>query len=585
MSTQARGSGPGYFRLIAAAAAVAAAAIHAGALNNGFTFDDPYIVVESPLVTEGSLWKAVSSHYWAGSETTGNLWRPLPVATYWLSWRLFGPGPFSFHLVNLLLHAMTCLLVAALALRLCSRAEGGGPAAALASALLFAAHPVHTEAVVSVVGRAELLATLMVLAAWLWRHRPWPAAGLFGLALLSKENAIVLPALLAVEDFFARGPAGRPRLAEALRWARLHAPFFAVAAIWALLRLMVVVDPETVEGPFLGAPAAHRVLTAVSVLGRYLWLMIVPLNLSADYSYDQIPRVTSIADAGFLAGLLVTLSGAALALGCRRRLPAFAAGLCVFFVALLPVSNLPFGIGVIMAERLLYLPSFGLCLAAGVALAAGLRALSALKEASERRLALAALSVVLVPCAAFGARSAARTADWYDQLTLFEATARTSPRSALAQVNLGSVYQALGRTAEAEQAYRRSIVIAPDRPGPHYNLATLLEAQGRSDEAIAAYQEAVRIDPGDVRALNNLGRALVGAGRSTEAIPWLETAARINPSSPTPSVNLAAALLHAGDLRRAEAVIRRVLAAHPSDAAANRVMEGIRARSTGGSAP
>ncbi|HKY33571.1 MAG TPA: tetratricopeptide repeat protein, partial [Candidatus Polarisedimenticolia bacterium] len=456
-----------------------AAAVHAGALLNGFTFDDPHIVVENPLVTEpGGILRIPFAHYWAGSGGQGNLYRPLTLATYWLNHRAGGTSAWAFHLVNVLLHAAVTGVVYLLARRLAPEP------AALAAAILFAVHPVHTEAVANVAGRAELLAALFVLSAWLLRRRAGWSLALFALGLLSKENAIVLPGLLMLEDLPSKGP--RASLRSAL-------PHAVAAGVWLAARTLVVGAGTAAEGdPFLGVPAHERILTAVSVLGREVLLMVAPIRLSADYSFDQIPVAASVLDAGFLAGL-AALAACGLAAAAARTLPCVRLGIAGFFVCLLPVSNLLFGIGVMMAERLLYLPSALACLAAGGVL----ERLS--RTAGPRRARQALLAVSLALAAAGAWRTADRVGDWFDQVTLFEATVKTSPRSALAWVNLGAAYQELGRLEDAERCFREAASIAPARPGPRYNLAVALEKQGRLSEAIEAYREALRLAPSDAR--------------------------------------------------------------------------------------
>ena len=548
--------------------ALLAVAVCLGALRNGFTFDDLHIVVGNPLVTgEGGLRPIFASHYWAAEDAHGDLYRPLTVASYWLNYRVSGNRPFLYHLVNLLLHGLVTWLVCRLFLRLASNLPDGDrlvspEVVALAGASFFAVHPVHVEAVVSTVGRAELLAALFVILAWLARGRTWVALPLFVCGLLSKENAVVLPGLLFVEDLFA----GKVRQ----RW-RAYLPYVGAIAIFLLVRVMVL-GPAigSVEGPFTSTPAWQRILTATDVLGRYIRLMFWPMHLSADYSYDEIPVITSFAEPRFLAGAATAILAVGLAWSVRRALPLATMGAALFFVALSPVSNFPFGIGVMMAERLLYLPTLGFCLAAG--------AVSAWVPRLAGRTRAAAMAVLAAVLILFATRSAVRTNDWFDQLTLFEATVRTSPRSALAHVSLGTLYQAAGRIQEAEAAYRRSIAIAPDRPGPHYNLATLLEGLGRRREAIELYREAARIDPDDFRTLNNLGRALVAEGAAAEAVPLLEKAAALRPGMPGPSVNLAAAHLALGDPWNAERILKDVLAAHPDDAGAQRIMSAILSR-------
>ena len=466
------------FRFAPLVAGLLGVLVFAGCLVNGFTFDDPHIVVENPAVTGGEGWiRVVASHYWSGEKPSGALYRPLTLVTYRLNRILLGEGPFGYHLVNILLHG----LAAGLVYLLCRRLAGESVAAF--AAILFATHPIHTEAVVSIVGRGELLAAIFVLAAWLLRGRPWSSALLFLCGMFSKENAVILPGLLLAEDLMTRHQG-----ADAPARFRAYAPHLAALAVFLAVRFMVVGplagDPA---GPFAATDTSTRVLTAVAVLGRGLFLMLFPLRLSADYSYDQIPLVTSMTDPAFLLGTSALIGCVAVGALAWSRARAISLGIVVYFGALLPVSNLPFGIGVMLAERLFYLPSLGFCLAAGGAIAwLGLRL-------SARRAFATACLLTLVIAAAYAARAARRTGDWFDQLTLFEATVTASPRSALAQMNLGGVYEALGRHEESEEAYRRAIAIAPHFPAPHYNLGLLLNKQQRIPEAEEQFREAERL--------------------------------------------------------------------------------------------
>lgn len=545
-------------RITALAIGLLACVVYLNALPNDFTFDSIHVVQKNPLVKDG-LWAVVSTHYWAGSSESGDLYRPVTMASYWLNYRLAGADPRLFNLVNILLHGAVTGLFVILASRL------AGPAAGAAAGILFATHPVHTEAVASVVGRADLLAALFVIAAWLQRKRPVVSCLLFLCGLGSKESAIALPALLLAEDLIkGRGLTRRD--------AARYLPYVVPIAIFLIAR-SAVIGPPMSEGPFGDAPIAVRLMTAIEAMGHYIRLTVYPMKLSADYRYNQIPLVVSPLDPRLLASLVGIALCGILAWVTRRRQPAAALGILVFFAALAPVSNILIPIGVVLAERLLYLPSAGFCLAAGAGIALLVEA-TPLRRLAASRLAAACL-VAALPGALFAARAWTRTPVWRSQLTLFEATVKTSPNSALAHINLGSVYQSLGRLEEAEAEYRRAIAIGPDRKGAHHNLGTVLEATGRVEEAIEVYREAVRIDPADWETATNLGRALLSRGRSREAIPVLEEAVKRAGDRPIPMGNLAAAYLHAGDPERARRLAERVLASHPGDAAALRVLDAI----------
>ncbi len=520
----------------AAAVALVAAACFVSTLGNGFTLDDLEIVVRNPLVTgpaAGDPVRIFTSHYWAHLREAGNLYRPLAVLSYATNHALAGPSAWSFHAVNVALHALASLLALALGWRL-----GLSRAASLAAGLIFAAHPVHTEAVAGVVGRADLMAACAVLGGWalhLGGGGTWRGAlvGLtFMAGLFSKENAIVLPALMMMGDL--RRDRGLRR--EAFR-ARLPA-WAACAAgglVWLALRhaaLPDMSDPGLSDAPLVDASIPVRALTALHVLARYAGLLIAPIRLSADYSFNQIPLVTSPADPLALAGgAALVLLAAAFLRGLRRENRGRAGWVLAggLLVSLLPVSNLLFPIGIVMAERLLYLPSAFFCLGIPVVWSAALTRVGerSRHEAGPARRAAAVLTAAAV--LAGGARAIVRNRDWRDQLALFTATVRTSPRSASA----------------------------------HYNLGVALEDAGRAPEAMKEYEAALAIKPEDFRTHHNAGLLLAGAGRLEEAVPHLEIAWRIDPASPGAAASLGAVYDALGRHQDAERVLRDGLSRGP----------------------
>ncbi len=581
-------------KLCIAGAALLAAVCYLNTLHHQFVFDDIEIIVHNPLVTGGGdLAGIFASHYWRHLAPAGNLYRPLTITTYALNHRLGGLDPAGYHLVNILLHALCSALVVALALRF-GLPRGG----ALAAGLLFAAHPIHTEAVAGVVGRADLLAAAFVMSAWLV-HLSRERASLartativasFAAGLLSKENAIVLPALMLAGDLWRvrRGETSWRSVAPA------HIACASAAILWLGLRAVLLSAGPTGpphEGLFAHVPASHRIYTALTVMGRYLALLVTPIHLSADYSFDQIPLVTSPAHAMtvVMAGALVLLAaGGVLGLAFARapRLDGLLA--IVFLASIAPVSNLIVPIGTIMAERLLYLPSVAFCLA----LPALWREIG---RPSPRVFGAGRLgaALVVVLTGLYVSRTIHRNADWKDQLTLFSVTTMTSPRSAKAHYNLGVALEDAGRPEVALEQYLLAVSIQPSDAKSHHNAGLLLAKSGRATEAAlhleeasrleptlprvfsslgaawsslgrerearSAFRQALERDPDDEVALYNLGTLALLGGRAADAIPLLEKARELTPSDPDTRYQLGLACLEAGRPRQAADEMRRAL--------------------------
>ncbi|MBI3447961.1 MAG: tetratricopeptide repeat protein [Acidobacteria bacterium] len=548
---------------LAAAAALVGALLYANTIPNEFVFDDIAVVRDNPFARDPSAVRDIFlSSYWAGAHGPADLYRPITILSLALNRAVTGEGAAGYHVVNALLHGLVSGAVVLLAMAL--GLPGG---AGLAAGLLFAAHPVHVEAVAPVVGRSELLAALSVLAAWLVHLRARRGAGafaatiaLFGVGLLSKENAIVFPALAALAAVAPphEDRAGRPSRSRRLELAGLALLAGGyVAARAALVPAASMIDPRS--NVYASAGGATRLLTSVGVLGRYLGLLVFPRTLSADYSYRQIEAIGSPLDPLFLASAAahVALLAAGLLLLRRGRLSGL--GILIYLVAILPASNLLVPTGTQMAERLLYLPSVGLCLA--VAALFGEPPLSS--RPALRRAGVGALALAI---ALFAARTVERNRDWSDQLTLFSRTAATSPRSAKVHFNYG---HALGERGDHEAAiveYRRALEIQGDLAEARHNLGRELLDRGDVRGAIDEIGAAARLDAALPDVRSDLGLALARAGRLAEAESAYRQQLALHPEEYAANMNLGILLLDRGDAAAAIPHLDLAVKAKPADA-------------------
>jgi len=424
-------------RLALASSLAAALVVYANALANGFVLDDGGVILQNRLVTSSAAWRAFALPYWPDA-LGGGQYRPLGILSFALDWHLSGGDPHWFHAVNVLWHAAATFLVGWLA------AELLAPVAAGIAALLFAVHPVHVEAVSNVVGRLEPMATVLVLAALIAHRRSsLVAPAFFALALLAKESAVVLLALVAANDLLLERDW---RLAfRSRRW--LYAGYGGVVLVY-LATLAAVFHDRAFRVParaLAGADAVQRLDIVGRVIPHYVRLLIAPAELSASYAPNVISPDSGIS-IGTAAGFAIAvLFGIALAVVLRRRRwPVMAFSLLWIPVALAPVSNVLFSSGVVLAERTLYLASVGVCIAAGAV--------------AERFLvhrwsmvAAATASVVL----AFGIRTWTRTPVWRDDRTYLLTLLSDHPESYEAHLAAG---RALKGASSLEQADRELII-------------------------------------------------------------------------------------------------------------------------------
>ncbi|MGH7364218.1 MAG: tetratricopeptide repeat protein, partial [Candidatus Methylomirabilales bacterium] len=448
-----------------------------------------------------------------------------------------------------------------LVLELARRLLPAGPTPLLAG-LLFAVHPVHVEAVAWVQGRVDLLSAAGVLLAVLLglagaegagrrRLLCWVASAMaFLLALLAKEVAVVAPLLTALVLAGQPGRGGWGRLRVCLPLFGLQGAAFL---LYVGLRSAALGSPSL--GLLSGPPLGDRVLLALRVTPVYLRLLLWPVGLNPKHPV-AVPSGLLDVDVLMGASILAVLGAVGFAWG--RRVAGLSSGLAWLAVAWLPASNLVPIPAFVLAERYLYLPSVGFCIALA-GMAAGVMTL----RDRWRRALLAALAILLLT---LGGLAAAQARIWRDPRTFYEFLVRRNPDSALAHNGVGAVYLDLGEEARAEEEFRVALRLHPghaaalnnlgilaqrrgDLAGARHfyrqalaarpyqaevwnNLGSLYEAEGNLEQAAATYAEAIRLDSTIPRFMANLAGVLAAQGRRQEAGNLLERAIRLDPTVP-----------------------------------------------------
>jgi hypothetical protein len=544
---------------------VAAVTAHLTSLLNGFANDDTLIVPLNGVVTGGNWGQALLGPYWQIAREGAGLYRPVTIGSFTLEWRLWGGSPLGFHAVNVLLHGLVTLLVLALLRRVLPAVP------ALVGALWFALQPVHVEAVANVVGRSELLAATFFLAAcllyldgtaWEGGRRGARLAGLcvlYLLALGSKEIAATLPAVLVLLEAARVGEEPlRRRLARQLP---VYVSLLAMLATYVLLRWAVLgtVLGEVPAPWFRGVGQGARILTALSLWIQYLRLMVLPLSLSSDYAPGVVSVATGVTPA-VVTGAAILVAWVALAAWTWRRTRPIGLGLTWVLVTILPVSNLMFPTGMLVAERTLYLPS------AGGALVVGGFALVALHRvpAGRARFLLPAAGIVL--SAFFLWRSESRGPTWASTGAVMSTLVREHPESYVSlRIEAGQLARA-GDTARAARAYETAMELAPGL----YSL--LVEAGGfylkahEERRAAASLTEAIAVRPAQPAAYVLLAgqRLRLGDGRDAHRIA-LQGLARSGSSADLWAL-VSESYIAKGDLEAAVRARRAALAVDPSSA-------------------
>jgi Flp pilus assembly protein TadD len=544
-------------------------------LQNELVFDDRGVILDNPVVRNLDLEAVFTHDFWGrpkGDPAHNGSYRPLTTLTYLVNYAADGLSPDGYHLVNVLLHGVCSCLVYFVSRRLLLAEKG-----ALAAAALFATHPVHTEAVANVAGRAELLAGIFLLGSMLlylrYRERPrkttllWLVAAYLA-AVLSKESAIVLPGVLFAVDCLLppEAPGGR-RWAGIWRDKAILAAYgaLALAAVaYVLVRSAVVgklvrVPFTEVENPMAFAPALPRWLTRLYVLTTYVRLLGWPVSLSADYSFNQIPLIQCVDDPRNLATLLAI--GVFLSLLCwsYRRAGILCFALVFGAVTFSVASNLVIPIGTVVGERLLYVPCLGFCLA--VAWGA-VEVEKACKRPSGTVLAGAFLVALT---ALYTARTVVRNRDWRSDMAVMQSAARVSPNSVKVNSNLGHLHAQNGDFAAAERYYRKALAIRPHHVQALVGLCALLGQKGRVEEMMEFYRQLARLEHGDAENLFKCALALQKAGKFKEAVSIYEDTLQMSPAHAEARLNIGYCRETSGDPEGAIRSYQEASRANPAD--------------------
>jgi hypothetical protein len=423
---------------VAALCAAAALALSLPTLGNGFAIDDIHVFVDQPAAQSlrnipqffAGGWAVRSSNAQARALST-NYYRPIPITLGAVEVAVFGLHPAGFHLTSALLHAATAALVAFLLWQL----TAGSILATLLGGLLFAVHPVQSEAFCAACYQTTLLAgffgTLALvifgrvlaqgpgLSALVW------LAGSSLLAFMSKEEAFAITLFAAAWAVLLRPPGWRRGLLAG--GIAMGVPMLAVM----LLRYAFLVPSKLTY--FADEPARVVVLTMVRVAGLYLELLAIPLRLCPFYDWFIIGYEIEIS-AAVVTGALVLCLAAIVALFYRRRYPLVTLGVAWLVLGLLPVSHIV-PIIVVAAERFLYIPMLGWALLMGLLLS---RALVLGRDRGWVKLPVAVVAALFL---AYAGRTMTRVPDWRSDETLNLATAEAFPETPGPLLNLATYYE------------------------------------------------------------------------------------------------------------------------------------------------
>jgi Flp pilus assembly protein TadD len=551
--------------------AVACLAVYSNTFHVPFLFDD-----ESAIVTNRSI-----ERLWPPSRAllvppVGPAVQRRPVVNVSLAVNhaISGRDVWSYHALNLGAHILAALLLFGVVRRTllppstrASLTRAATPLAASA-AMLWAVHPLQTEAVTYVIQRTEVLAGLFCLLTLYCTIRGttsrlpavWYAVAVAACALAmgSKESALFFPLVVLLYDRVFLSASWRAVLVR--RWGL----YLGLAASWSVVLVML---PRGMEGTaVLGQEdrAFRYAIAQCGVIAHYLQLCFWPYPQVFDYGLYKPQSLGQIIPNVTLIGGLFVATAVAL-----RRQPWLGFLGVWFFAILAPSSSIVPLFQQVAAEKRMYLPLAAVV--TGVVVGGYLVAqwLVGRGTVRLRTAAITGTSLVTIACIALGIVAHRRNWDYRSELAIWEDTVSKAPGNERAHYNLGLTFNRLGQPDKAIGCYRQAVEIKPDFARAHNNLGAALQQKGRNDEAILHFNEALKLDPDDADTHNNLGVALTDRGQLDEAIAHYERAVEIRPDFADAHNGLGGLLFQKHKLEDAMAHFCRAVELKPESAEAH----------------
>lgn len=502
--------------------------VYINAFGCDFVFDDISAIKENPDLKPNTPITNLFLHDFWGTpmhkEQSHKSYRPLCVLTFRLNYLVHELQAAGYHIVNVALHSIVCLLYYRMCgLFLCESSS-------FVAALLFAVHPVHTEAVTGVVGRAETLSSVFFIGSllaystatstqvlvprgvrvstrWLWLLT---SVLLATTAMLCKEQGITVIALCLVYELFAVQKVNGGELLRFLEsivsgkgyvpgWVSDSAPriFLLVVATLGLMLARVNIMGAQLpvftkfDNPASVSESPTRQLTYNYLLSVNAGLLVFPQALCCDWTMGTIPLIESATDIRNFATLtlyivVIMLSIHALFLAPRQYAPATIMGLSLLILPFLPATNLFFPVGFVVAERVLYIPSMGFCLLVA-------QGFNNLIERVQGKKLLWMCLVSLLTIHAI--KTHVRNADWKDEYTIFTAGLKVNQHNAKLFNNVGHALENQGNYEQALKYFHAAVTVQDDDIGAHINVGRTYNSLKKFSEAEQAYLKAKSLLP------------------------------------------------------------------------------------------
>jgi tetratricopeptide (TPR) repeat protein len=516
--------------------------LYADSFKNKFVWDDEILVVQNNYIKyTHHIPDYFTQNTFKGGDRDSNFWRPVQLFSYLVDFKVWGLNPFGFHLSNTLYHAMVCVMVYIYLFLLFRRKE-----LALLATLIYAVHPIHTEAVTYIAGRADSQAAFFILLSLCLYLRYTQSEDsksilvYFGsflsfiLALMSKEMSSLLPAYMLLSDLATfKSQSRHSWINVVLRYI----PFLALMGIYGHLRatdLDFATIPLLTDQPADKIPVFMRFITFTrSLFGfmyneatrnfdlGYLWLLLFPFNLHMERGTPYALKMTLPYFVSFIAFIGLIL----LAVFYFNRSKVRFFGLAFFIVGMIPFMDIV-PLNANMAEHWLYIPAVGIIVFVSDLV------ISFLKIQQHhsiqdilKKITFSLVPVYLIYC---GILTMIRNLDWKDEFTIWKETARLSNSSHI-HGNLGVAYGRRQDFESAKKEFMQALRLQFNYPEAHNNLGVILLMQGKLEDAKREFEYAIQFNPNYSNAYKNLGDVYSKTGQMDKAKEMWHRAVEINP--------------------------------------------------------
>ncbi len=577
--------------------------IYANTFNHEYVYDDIIVIQSNSVVQKGIagipdlLTKDSFYGYNQGnSDLTGGRYRPLSLITFALEHELFGNNAPFAHIMNVLLYALTCVL---LLFTLYLLFPSLSPLIIFGGALLFVVHPSHTEVVANIKSRDEILCLLFILATFFFWMKLLKekkvlflivALFAFALALLSKEQAILLLVWLPLAWWLNKETTVKRILISLI-------PFIIVAGFYLFIRSLFVgtigdrVSDDIMNNPYLLASGLEKLASIFYALLLYLVKSFYPYSLSYDYTYNAIPYSNFSQPQVWFSLLLFSAMSVWIVVSIFKK-QYHALLLLIWLLPIILVSNLFFNVGAPFADRFLFLPSIGICL-----MMVGTLFMFYKIQKDETKRKLTIFIVVLIVTGFYSFETFERNFDWKSNKSIFAADEPKVPNSVKATLNYGSIlmteadtskdetikqekldsafhlfkrgigvyatadlynhlgayYNLINQTDSSEYYYQKSIGVK-DFAMAKSNLLGVLQKKGaklhtekKEDSALLVFRKQIELDSTYADAYNNIGTVYFALQKFDSAEFYFNKTLVLQPTHQLATSNLANTYLNKGN--------------------------------------